>query len=169
MNASILRVNTFKTSVPIVCAHYRTLAVRNLSITRLAAAMSGEQGTAKPVVNVLGEALECCCTSPVTGYFRDGYCRTDASDQGRHVICAQVTQEFLEYSARQGNNLMTPAPQFNFPGLKPGDKWCLCALRWREAMIAGCAPNVFLKCTHAKALELITLQDLQKYAAQDEA
>ncbi|GLC36798.1 hypothetical protein PLESTB_000781900 [Pleodorina starrii] len=115
--------------------------------------------------NVLGGPLQCCCTSPRTGYYRDGYCRTDASDVGRHVICAQVTQEFLEFTRSRGNDLMTPAPWYNFPGLKHGDKWCLCAVRWREALEEGKAPPVFLRCTNVKALEYVTLEDLKRHAA----
>ncbi|KAG2484786.1 hypothetical protein HYH03_016439 [Edaphochlamys debaryana] len=115
--------------------------------------------------NVLGGILHCCCTSPRTGYFRDGFCRTDETDMGRHVVCAQMTIEFLEYTRSMGNDLSTPAPWFNFPGLKPGDKWCLCALRWKEALQAGKAPPVFLRCTHQKALEYVRLEDLQRHAA----
>ncbi|KXZ44805.1 hypothetical protein GPECTOR_62g920 [Gonium pectorale] len=115
--------------------------------------------------NVLGGLLQCCCTSPRTGYYRDGFCRTDASDVGRHVICAQVTQDFLEFSRSRGNDLMTPAPWYNFPGLKHGDKWCLCAVRWKEALEADKAPPVFLRCTHVKALEYVSLEDLKRHAA----
>ncbi|KAG1675039.1 hypothetical protein FOA52_002696 [Chlamydomonas sp. UWO 241] len=112
--------------------------------------------------NVLGGELKCCCTAPVTGYYRDGFCRTDESDHGRHVVCAQVTAQFLEYSASRGNDLRRPGG--SFPGLKPGDKWCLCASRWKEALDAGCAPQVFLECTHSKALEFVTLESLQANA-----
>ncbi|GIL79432.1 hypothetical protein Vretimale_18305 [Volvox reticuliferus] len=115
--------------------------------------------------NVLGGPLQCCCTSPRTGYYRDGFCRTDESDVGRHVICAQVTQEFLEFTRSRGNDLMTPAPWYNFPGLKAGDKWCLCAVRWREALEADKAPPVFLRCTNIKALEYVALEDLKRHAA----
>ncbi|GFR52875.1 hypothetical protein Agub_g15506 [Astrephomene gubernaculifera] len=114
--------------------------------------------------NVLGGPLQCCCTSPRTGYYRDGFCRTDASDVGRHVICAKVTREFLEFTASRGNDLSTPAPRYDFPGLQPGDKWCLCAVRWREALQEGKAPPVFLHCTHAKALEYVTLEELKRHA-----
>jgi uncharacterized protein len=115
-------------------------------------------------LNVLGEELECCCTSPVTGFYRDGYCRTGEKDTGRHVICAQVTRDFLDFSFSMGNDLITPKPEFRFPGLKPGDKWCLCALRWKEALVAGMAPPVFLACTHVNALNYVTLQQLKDHA-----
>lgn len=106
--------------------------------------------------NVLGTELKLCCSSPVTGYFRDGFCRTNQSDHGRHVVCAKLTDKFLNYTKRQGNDLSTPRPQFNFPGLKAGDKWCLCALRWKEAFEAGFAPPLILESTHEKALEYIS-------------
>jgi len=110
--------------------------------------------------NVLGSQLQSCCTQPATGYFRDGYCRTDDDDLGRHVVCAIVTQEFLEFSLSRGNDLITPRPDADFPGLKPGDRWCLCALRWKEAYDAGVAPTVKLESTHEKALEMIPLEAL---------
>lgn len=115
-------------------------------------------------LNVLGEELQCCCTSPLTGYYRDGYCRTGGNDAGSHVICAQVTAEFLEFSLGRGNDLLTPAPDFDFPGLKPGDKWCLCAIRWVEALNAGVAPSVYLACTHVNALNYVTLGQLKLHA-----
>ncbi len=114
--------------------------------------------------NVLGGELESCCTSPMTGFYRDGFCRTGGQDFGMHVVCAQVTAEFLEYTKSRGNDLSTPVPQFNFPGLKPGDRWCLCAARWQEAMNAGVAPPVVLSATHIRALEVVSLDDLRKYA-----
>ena len=114
--------------------------------------------------NVLGGHLQCCCTSPMTGYFRDGFCRTDAMDTGTHTVCAIVTQEFLEYSASRGNDLMTPMPYWNFPGLKPGDKWCLCISRWLEAERAGKAPFIVLEATHEKSLKYTSLEKLQAYA-----
>ncbi|MFW6348006.1 MAG: DUF2237 family protein [Cyclonatronaceae bacterium] len=115
--------------------------------------------------NVFGKPLQSCCMNPVTGFFRDGFCRTDAQDHGRHVVCAIVTQEFLEYSKSQGNDLMTPRPMLGFDGLKPGDKWCLCALRWKEALEAGCAPKVVLEATEAKALDFVDIDDLKNHAA----
>jgi hypothetical protein len=117
--------------------------------------------------NVLGEDLQICCTSPMTGYYRDGSCHTGAGDVGTHVVCAQVTQTFLEYTRSQGNDLSTPVPAHNFPGLKPGDRWCLCASRWKEAMDAGVAPPVDLSATHASALEYVSLSQLKQYALEE--
>jgi uncharacterized protein (DUF2237 family) len=117
--------------------------------------------------NVLGGDLQCCCTSPMTGYFRDGFCRTDAMDTGTHTVCAIVTQEFLEYSASRGNDLVTPMPYWNFPGLKPGDKWCLCISRWLEAERAGKAPLIVLEATHEKSLKYTSLVKLQEYAVTE--
>ncbi len=116
--------------------------------------------------NVLGTDLQACCTSPMTGFYRDGFCRTGGQDFGVHVVCAQVTAEFLEFTKTQGNDLSTPVPGFNFPGLKPGDRWCLCAARWQEALKAGVAPPVILEATHARALEEVSLNDLKQNAAQ---
>ena len=115
-------------------------------------------------LNVLGTPLAACSFDPLTGYFRDGCCNTNAEDQGTHVVCAQVTAEFLAYSLARGNDLITPRPEFRVAGLKPGDRWCLCALRWREAREAGVAPPVNLKATHAKALEIVSLQQLKEHA-----
>ncbi|EKQ69714.1 hypothetical protein OsccyDRAFT_2356 [Leptolyngbyaceae cyanobacterium JSC-12] len=114
--------------------------------------------------NVLGGTLQACCTSPMTGFYRDGFCNTGAGDVGAHIVCAQVTQEFLDYTKAQGNDLSTPVPAFNFPGLKPGDRWCLCASRWKEALDDGIAPPVVLEATHASALEYVSLADLQQHA-----
>lgn len=116
-------------------------------------------------INVLGEALEPCGMKPVTGFFRDGACNTAEFDYGSHTVCAQMTVEFLEFSRFRGNDLSTPRPEFGFEGLKPGDSWCLCAARWLEAYEFNCAPNVFLKRTHQKALEVIELEKLKNYAA----
>ncbi|NES93750.1 MAG: DUF2237 domain-containing protein [Desertifilum sp. SIO1I2] len=118
------------------------------------------------VKNVLGEKLESCCTSPLTGYHRDGYCRTGTHDFGMHIICAQVTSEFLDYTRSQGNDLSTPILGFNFPGLKPGDRWCLCASRWKEALDAGVAPPVILSATHMAALEYVSLSELKQHALE---
>lgn len=115
-------------------------------------------------LNVLGEKLKCCCTNPLTGFYRDGFCRTGGHDTGRHVICAVVTQEFLDFTLGMGNNLITPRPEFRFPGLKVGDKWCLCALRWKEAYLAGVAPKVNLESTHQRALEFVTLEQLLEHS-----
>lgn len=118
----------------------------------------------KPSKNVLGEPLEPCCMSPPTGFYRDGLCRTDEQDRGSHVVCARVTREFLEFSRSRGNDLITPLPELQFPGLKPGDHWCLCAARWREALEAGVAPPVVLMATHETALEYVTLEELKRRA-----
>ncbi|MEJ6480812.1 DUF2237 domain-containing protein [Nostoc punctiforme UO1] len=114
--------------------------------------------------NVIDGNLEVCCNSPITGFYRDGFCRTGGQDFGSHVICAQVTSEFLEFTKSRGNDLSTPVPDFNFPGLKPGDRWCLCASRWQEALEAGVAPPVILSATHARALEVVSLDELRKNA-----
>jgi uncharacterized protein (DUF2237 family) len=114
--------------------------------------------------NVLGGPLSTCCTTPLTGYYRDGSCHTGPQDVGTHVVCAQVSREFLEFSVARGNDLVTPVPQFHFPGLNPGDKWCLCALRWKEALDAGVAPPVVLAATHEKALEFVSLANLKRHA-----
>ncbi len=114
--------------------------------------------------NVLGSQLETCCTNPMTGFYRDGMCNTGAGDVGMHVVCAQMTEEFLTYTKAQGNDLSTPVPAFAFPGLKPGDRWCLCALRWKEAFDDGVAPPVILAATHAAALEYVSLADLKQHA-----
>ncbi|MEH2142575.1 DUF2237 family protein [Nostoc sp.] len=114
--------------------------------------------------NVIGGNLDVCCTSPMTGFYRDGFCRTGGQDFGSHVVCAEVTSEFLEFTKSQGNDLSTPVPDSNFPGLKAGDRWCLCASRWQEALDAGVAPPVILSATHARALEMVSLDELKKYA-----
>lgn len=116
--------------------------------------------------NVLGGELECCCLEPRTGYYRDGYCRTGPGDQGLHTVCAVMTDEFLRFSAAAGNDLSTPVPEYDFPGLESGDRWCLCVSRWREAFEAGRAPPVVLAATHISALEFVTLEDLRTHAAQ---
>ena len=118
--------------------------------------------------NIFGEPLKSCCTEPLTGYFRDSYCRTDKLDYGNHTVCAIVTEEFLEFSKRNGNDLTTPKPEHFFPGLTPGDKWCLCAIRWQEALEAGCAPKVKLEATDEKALETIKMKDLISHATKQD-
>jgi uncharacterized protein len=114
--------------------------------------------------NVLGKTLEICCTDPMTGFYRDGVCSTGAGDMGVHVVCAQVTEEFLSYTKAQGNDLSTPMPAYQFPGLKPGDRWCLCASRWKEALEDGVAPAIVLSATHMRALEYVTLDELKQHA-----
>ncbi len=116
------------------------------------------------IQNVLGGPLQACCFSPLTGYFRDGWCHTAEEDRGSHVICARMTAEFLAFSRARGNDLETPVPAYRFAGLKPGDRWCLCALRWREALAAGMAPPVVLEATHARALDFVSLEELTAHA-----
>lgn len=119
--------------------------------------------TTKPR-NILGEALSPCSHEPLTGFYRTGCCETGPEDVGLHVVCAQVTEAFLRFSAQQGNDLITPRPEFGFPGLVPGDRWCLCAARWLEAYRAGVAPPVILAATHESVLTLIPLEVLQAHA-----
>jgi uncharacterized protein len=114
--------------------------------------------------NVLGEKLQSCSEAPVTGYYRDGCCNTGPDDPGVHTVCALMTAEFLEFSRARGNDLSTPVPDFGFPGLNPGDRWCLCAARWKEALDAGMAPRVVLTATHEATLEIVSLDELKKYA-----
>ena len=110
--------------------------------------------------NVLGEPLTPCSTDPLTGYFRDGCCKTDTSDRGSHVVCAVMTTEFLEFSLNRGNDLVTPRAEYQFPGLKPGDRWCVCALRWVEAVEAGVVAPVILESTQEKILDHVSLETL---------
>lgn len=121
-------------------------------------------GRRRPQRNVLGGELATCSANPVTGFFRDGCCNTSADDVGSHTVCAVMTAEFLAFSKARGNDLSTPRPEFDFAGLKPGDRWCLCAPRWQEAFIAGQAPNVVLAATHEGALAHAALSDLKKFA-----
>ena len=116
-------------------------------------------------LNVLGGELYDCSIDPVTGWLRDGCCNTDAGDVGVHTVCAVMTEEFLEFSRSVGNDLSTPMPEYGFPGLKPGDRWCLCAARWVEALEAGLAPRVVLEAPHARTLEWATLADLEAHRA----
>ena len=113
--------------------------------------------------NIIGTELQSCCTNPRTGFLRDGYCNTNQMDQGTHVICSIVTDEFLEFTKSCGNDLSTPRPKLHFPGLKAGDGWCLCALRWKEAYEAGVAPPLKPEATHEKALEFVLKEELEKY------
>lgn len=114
--------------------------------------------------NVLGTELQCCCTDPMTGFYRNGHCETGPEDVGLHLVCAEMTDEFLAFSKRRGNDLSTPRPEWSFPGLKEGDKWCLCVLRWKEALQAGMAPKVDLEATHMSALEFVELEDLREHS-----
>jgi uncharacterized protein (DUF2237 family) len=115
-------------------------------------------------INVLGEPLEPCGENPLTGFFRDGKCNTCDEDLGSHTVCIEATREFLDFSQSRGNDLSTPMPDFDFPGLRPGDTWCLCAARWLEAYKSGQAPRVYVTKTHLKALEVVPLELLREYA-----
>ena len=117
-----------------------------------------------PDRNVLGGPLAVCSSAPTTGFFRDGCCNTGAEDVGIHVICARMTREFLDFERSRGNDLVTPVPEAQFPGLVPGDRWCLCASRWREALEAGVAPPIILEATHEEALAIVSLADLRRLA-----
>lgn len=117
-------------------------------------------------VNILGSALKPCCFEPMTGFFRDGFCKTNHLDTGTHVICAIMTEEFLSFTKSRGNDLSTPRLEYDFPGLKPGDCWCLCALRWKEAHEAGVAPPIKPKSTHERALDLIEKSVFEPYFIQ---
>ena len=105
--------------------------------------------------------------NPLTGFYRDGCCKTGEDDRGKHIVCAQMTEDFLNYTKSRGNDLSTAIPQFGFPGLKPGDQWCLCAFRWKEALDAGMAPPVQLRATHEAALQIVSLDELQHHALPD--
>ena len=117
--------------------------------------------------NVLGTELEECSLDPITGFYRDGCCNTGAEDLGLHTVCAQMTDEFLAFSKARGNDLSTPNEMYEFPGLKAGDRWCLCVLRWKEAFEAEMAPKVVLSATHMSVLEFVNLEDLQQFATED--
>ena len=117
-----------------------------------------------PQKNVFGEPLAICSNNPLTGFFRDGCCNTDPQDYGSHTVCVVMTEDFLAFSKVAGNDLSTPVPEFAFPGLKAGDRWCLCAARWQQAFHAGMAPRVVLAATHERALEIVALQDLKRFA-----
>lgn len=116
--------------------------------------------------NVLGQPLQSCSVDPMTGFFRDGCCRSGAEDIGLHLVCSVMTDEFLAFSKSRGNDLTTPVPQFRFPGLKAGDRWCLCVLRWKEAFEAGLAPKIVLESTHISTLEFVDLEDLQSHSIE---
>ncbi len=114
--------------------------------------------------NVLGDPLAPCCFAPMTGYFRDGFCHTIDDDHGSHTVCAIMTDAFLDFSKTQGNDLSTPRPEFGFPGLSAGDKWCVCVARWEEAFVVGKAPKVVMEATHERALEVVSLEELRANA-----
>lgn len=126
--------------------------------------MDGSGGNPQRQLNVFGEPLATCSDTPKTGWYRSGCCETDPTDHGSHTVCAQMTAEFLDFSRSRGNDLSTPRPEFGFPGLRPGDRWCLCAARWQEAFLAGCAPRVNLRATHQRALDVVALVDLKAHA-----
>lgn len=128
--------------------------------------MNGAVMAKEKTKNILGNELQSCCIEPVTGFFRGGYCNTNQMDQGMHVVCAVVTEEFLGFTKSRGNDLSTPRPEFQFPGLKAGDGWCLCAMRWKEACEAGVAPPIKPESTHEKVLELIQKEVLKKHYIQ---
>lgn len=128
------------------------VSLRSLYNTRLA------------MKNVLGTELQSCCMDPVTGFYRDGFCRMSGEDPGLHIVCVQVTSEFLAFSQSVGNDLSTPVPEYGFPGLQPGDQWCLCVERWKEALDAEVAPPVLLQATHISTLEYVSLSDLKACA-----
>ena len=115
-------------------------------------------------INVFGDELKPCCKNPKTGFFRDGYCNTSKQDHGMHTVCILITEDFLRFSKSVGNDLSTPNPIFNFKGLKPGDRWCLCALRWKEALANNVAPKVILEATNEKSLDVISIKDLIKHS-----
>jgi len=117
--------------------------------------------------NVLGTELQSCSTDPMTGFFRDGCCNTGPTDHGRHTVCIVASEEFLEFSKAAGNDLSTPRPEYRFPGVQPGDQWCLCVDRWQEAFEAGMAPQVYLEATHENALDVVALDDLRRHAVTD--
>lgn len=114
--------------------------------------------------NVLGTPLQACCRDPLTGFYRDGFCHTGPEDRGLHTVCVVITEEFLAFTRSVGNDLSTPVPAYGFPGLEPGDRWCLCVTRWAEALRVGCAPAVVLAATHVSALEFVSREDLQAHA-----
>jgi uncharacterized protein len=125
---------------------------------------AGRRPGRRPSRNVLGEAMETCSIQPMTGFFRNGCCDTGPEDVGSHTVCAVMTAEFLAFSKTSGNDLSTPRPEYGFPGLQPGDRWCLCAPRWQEALEANSAPRVVLRATEQGALEFCALEDLKRYA-----
>lgn len=140
-----------------------SLAVENEASLLRRKVIGYQKGSAmnEESLNVLGTPLVPCSYDPLTGYFRDGCCNTDENDQGSHVVCAKVTQAFLDFSLQQGNDLVTPRPEHRFRVLKAGDRWCLCALRWKQAYMAGVAPKVVLESTHKRALDFVTLEQLK--------
>ena len=143
------------------------LGVASCAALRVSAAAMGSGSTAtEPPLNVLGRKLEVCGTDPMTGFYRDGCCNTGPNDTGRHTVCCELTQGFLDYSLSRGNDLLTPRPEYGFPGLREGDKWCVCVSRWKEALDAGVAPKVSLEATHVNALRTVSVDDLLAHALE---
>ncbi len=132
-------------------------------VTRMDDGNNHDTRKANPARNVLGGVLELCCSARLTGFYRDGFCRTGHLDEGRHVVCAEMTDAFLQYTLTRGNDLITPRPEYDFPGLKAGDRWCLCALRWHEAYDGGVAPPVVLASCDARALDYVALDALRAH------
>jgi len=120
------------------------------------------------IENVMGGELQICCISPMTGFYRNGWCDTGEQDLGAHTVCVVATEDFLQFSRSMGNDLSTPVPEYEFPGLKPGDKWCLCANRWQEAMEAGMAPDVILEATHKATLDYVSIDDLMRHQYRED-
>jgi uncharacterized protein (DUF2237 family) len=145
-------------------AHFVGCCGENRGTTVLRDDRSGGEGPGRAARNVLGQPLEICSIKPMTGFYRDGCCNTGRQDIGNHTVCAVMTSAFLEFSKSRGNDLSTPLPEFGFPGLKPGDRWCLCAARWQEALEANQAPRVVLRATHEGALAHCALGDLKRFA-----
>src|SRR5437879_3327342 len=147
-------------AIRLVCTYFARIGIRFSS-----GKVSADSNTKLPMpTNVLGTELKCCCRDPMTGFYRDGYCRTGSEDVGQHTVCVQVTEEFLDFSVLDGNDLVTPRPEWGFLGLKPGDKWCVCVTRWKSALDHNRAAPVDLKATHASALEFVTLEELKAHA-----
>ena len=146
---------------PSVCFHFTP----NQPTTMIAFDTPADASEKPADRNLLGERLVPCSTAPLTGFFRDGFCRTCAEDTGSHTVCAVMTEAFLAFTVKAGNDLVTPRPEYSFPGLVPGDRWCLCAARWLEAFQAGCAPGVVLAATSDKALEIVPFELLKQHAA----
>eukprot|EP00931_Biecheleriopsis_adriatica_P106521 TRINITY_DN80959_c0_g1_i1.p1 TRINITY_DN80959_c0_g1~~TRINITY_DN80959_c0_g1_i1.p1 ORF type:complete len:215 (-),score=32.09 TRINITY_DN80959_c0_g1_i1:76-720(-) len=137
---------------------------RQASTGRLVSAVQRHAGPEQPVQNILGTELQLCSADPLTGWYRDGFCRTDDTDRGRHLVCVETNEQFLEHQRKIGNDLSTPAPMYGFPGLKPGDSWCVCASRWAEAVIAGVNAPVKAHATHAKAKDFAPQETLMRLA-----
>ena len=166
----IASVAGFGTTIHQLGARPRVLPIQNIALFL----SSSDKDDDEKSINVLGTQMECCCsnvrgTGVGTGFYRNGYCSTGAQDVGRHTVCVQVTDDFLKFSAKVGNDLSTPMPQYMFPGLKEGDLWCLCAQRWAQAYQFGKAPKLYLRATHEKTLDYVEFEVLREYALDGEA